>query len=303
MGRRKKGRDVSGWLVLDKPAGPTSTAAVNKARWVLQAQKAGHAGTLDPAATGLLAIAFGEATKTIPFVTDALKCYRFTVRWGAETATDDAEGAVTATSAARPDPAALEAALPAFRGDILQTPPAFSAVKVAGERAYALARDGEAPELAARPLHVARLDLVDIPDPDRAELEMVCGKGGYVRAIARDLGRALGCLGHVERLRRLWSGPFALAGAATWADLEGDPDALEARLLPLEAALAGLPECRCAPGAEGALRNGQPGAVIPGQPLQWGEEAWASSGGRAVALGTYEGGQLRPTRVLAAGRG
>ena len=298
MGRRNKGRDVSGWLVLDKPAGPTSTAAVNKARSALRAAKAGHAGTLDPAATGLLAIAFGEATKTIPFVTDALKCYRFTIRWGSETTTDDAEGTVTASSASRPSAAAIEAALPPFRGDILQTPPAFSAVKVAGERAYDLARGGDVPELAPRPLHVARLDLVGVPDPDRAELEMVCGKGGYVRAIARDLGRALGCLGHVERLRRLWSGPFTLAGATTWEDLEGDPEALEARLLPLESALAGLPECRCAPGAEDALRHGQPGAVIPARPLQWGEEAWASSGGRAVAIGLYEGGHLRPTRVL-----
>ncbi|NAZ37247.1 tRNA pseudouridine(55) synthase TruB [Rubellimicrobium sp. CFH 75288] len=298
MARRSTGRDISGWLLLDKPAGVTSTAAVGRARWALGARKAGHAGTLDPAATGLLAIALGEATKTIPFVTDALKAYRFTVRWGAETTTDDAEGEVLRRTDARPDAAAIEAALPAFRGDILQTPPAFSAVKVAGARAYDLAREGQAPDLSARPLHVARLDLVERPDPDRAVLEMVCGKGGYVRAIARDLGRALGCLGHVESLRRLWSGPFTVASALEWDEL-APGTGIEDRLLPLEAALAGLPECRCAPGAEAALRHGRPGAVIPPRPLLWGEEAWASAGGRAVAIGTWEGGHLRPSRVLA----
>ena len=302
MGRSRKGRSLSGFLIVDKPAGLTSTAVVNKVRWALQAQKAGHAGTLDPAATGLLAVALGEATKVLPFVTEALKAYEFTVRWGRETATDDAEGAVTRESDLRPTESEIEAALPAFRGDILQVPPAFSAVKVEGERAYDLARDGETVTLAARPLYVQELSLLARPDPDHAVLRMVCGKGGYVRSIARDLGRALGCLGHVENLRRLWSGPFALRDAVTWAEIEGNGqgEALDARLLPLEAALVALPECRCPESSVAALRHGQAAPVFPPDGLQWGEEAWASRDGRAVAVGAYEGGALRPTRVFAA---
>ena len=186
---RKKGRDINGWLIVDKPAGVTSTAVVAKVRWALDAKKAGHAGTLDPDATGVLAVALGEATKTVATVTDALKCYDFTVNWGAETTTDDASGDVVRTSASRPDRAAIEAALPAFTGNIMQVPPAFSAVKVDGERAYDLAREGEDLDLAARPLWVQSLALLDC-DADTARLEMICGKGGYVRSIARDLGRA-----------------------------------------------------------------------------------------------------------------
>lgn len=299
MARSRKGRVVSGFLIVDKPAGLTSTAVVNKVRWTMKAQKAGHAGTLDPAATGLLAVALGEATKVLPHVTDALKAYEFTVRWGVETATDDAEGAVTATSGLRPARAAIDAALPAFRGEIMQVPPAFSAVKVEGERAYDLARDGEAVELAARPLRVEALDLVDA-EADTARLMMVCGKGGYVRSIARDLGRAMGCLGHVESLRRLWSGPFTLAGAVTWAEIEaaGGTEALDSRLLPLEAALVALPECRAPESSVALLRHGGTAPVHAPEGLKWGEEAWASRDGRAVALGLYEGGLLRPTRVI-----
>ena len=203
MARGKKGRAVSGWLVVDKPAGITSTAVVNKVKWAMDAQKAGHAGTLDPAATGVLAIALGEATKTVPYITDALKCYRFMVNLGAATTTDDAEGAVIAEAALRPSDAEIEAALAAFRGDIQQVPPQFSAVKVDGERAYDLAREGEAMDLAARPLWVERLEMLSRPSPDQVELEMVCGKGGYVRAIARDLvpawvvwGMSRGCGGN-----------------------------------------------------------------------------------------------------------
>ena len=298
MGRRK-GRDISGWLVVDKPAGVTSTAVVNKVRWAFGAKKAGHAGTLDPEATGVLAVALGEATKTVPYITDALKAYRFTVRWGQATTTDDAQGTVTETSDARPDAAAIEAALPAFTGEIEQVPPQFSAVKVAGERAYDLAREGERLDLAARPLWVESLTLLDRPDADHAEFEMVCGKGGYVRAIARDLGRALGCLGHVVTLRRIWSGPFATEDGIdldTVDRLAKSPD-LDARLLPLETGLADLPEVRAT--AEGAarLKNGNPGAVIATE-AEFGEEAWASFEGRAVAVGTYMGGMLHPSRVF-----
>jgi tRNA pseudouridine55 synthase len=299
MARRKTGRDISGWLVVDKPAGITSTAVVNKVRWALGAQKAGHAGTLDPAATGVLAVALGEATKTVPFVTDALKCYRFTIRLGQATNTDDAEGEVIATSPARPTDAEIGAALPAFEGDILQVPPQFSAVKIDGERAYVRAREGEAMDIAPRPLWVESLTLLARPDPDHAELEMVCGKGGYVRAIARDLGRSLGCQAHVLTLRRLWSGGFDAADGVTLAQVEdlARTEALEALLRPLEDGLADLPEVRCTPEAAARLRNGNPAPVIASA-AEWGETAWASLGGRAVAVGTYRSGELHPSRVF-----
>lgn len=299
MGRTKKGRPVSGWLVIDKPAGVTSTAVVNKVKWALQAQKAGHAGTLDPAATGVLAVALGEATKTVPYVTDALKCYRFMVRLGAATTTDDAEGTVLETRDARPDDAAITAALAAFRGEIMQVPPQFSAVKVEGERAYDLAREGVEMDLAARPLWVERLDLVARPDADHVELEMVCGKGGYVRSIARDLGQMLGCLGHVLWLRRLWSGPFRAEAGLSLDDIDrmARSEELDRHLLPLELGLADLPELPAT--AEGAarLRNGNPGMVLASS-AQYGDAAWASWQGRAVAVGTYRAGELHPLRVF-----
>lgn len=296
---RKKGRDISGWLVVDKPAGLTSTAVVGKVRWALDAKKAGHAGTLDPAATGVLAVALGEATKTVPYIADALKCYRFAVRFGAATTTDDAEGAVIATSDKRPTDAAIRAALGPFTGAIMQVPPQFSAVKVEGERAYDLARAGESLDLAARPLWVESLTLVARPDADTAELEMVCGKGGYVRSIARDLGQALGCLGHVLWLRREWSGPFDAADGITLDEIErlARTEALEARLLPLEAGLADLPEVRATPEGAARLAHGNPGMVIASD-VAFGDEAWASYQGRAVAVGSYRSGELHPTRVF-----
>ncbi|MSU88274.1 tRNA pseudouridine(55) synthase TruB [Rhodobacteraceae bacterium 2CG4] len=308
MARRKNGRDLTGWLLVDKPAGPTSTDIVNRARWLLQAKKAGHAGTLDPAATGLLVIAFGEATKALPYITDALKAYRFTVAWGAATNTDDAEGEVIETSDRRPTPDRIRAALPAFTGDIEQVPPAFSAVKVDGQRAYALARKGDAPELEARPLFVDRLELIETPDADSAVLEMVCGKGGYVRAIARDLGRELGCLGHTRSLRRLWSGPFSVAdGQDEGGQDEGGPalawseeltaGQVESALLPLEAGLDELARCRCDQAAYGRLRNGNEAPVISTDAAN-GDDCWASVGGRPVALGTYRFGHFYPNRVF-----
>lgn len=295
---RKKGRAISGWLVVDKPAGITSTAVVGKVRWALDAAKAGHAGTLDPAATGVLAIALGEATKTVPYITDALKAYRFLVRLGQATRTDDAEGAVIAESPLRPSDAEIAAALTAFRGQIEQIPPQFSAVKVEGERAYDLAREGETLDLAARPLWVESLELIERPDPDHVLLEMVCGKGGYVRAIARDLGQALGCFGHVAWLRRIWSGPFrAEAGLSleTIDSLARSP-ALEAHLLPLELGLADLPQLRATDDGAVRLRNGNPGQVIGH--CDYGTEAWASHQGRPLAVGRYLGGELHPSRVF-----
>ncbi len=299
MAKRRKGRDISGWLIVDKPAGPTSTAVVNKVRWALDAKKAGHAGTLDPAATGLLAVALGEATKTIPYVTDAEKAYRFTIRWGAATNTDDADGEVIATADTRPTDQEIRAALPAFTGDVLQVPPKYSAVKIDGERAYALARDDEEFEIAARPLHVTALTLTDRPDPDHAIFEMTCGKGGYVRSIARDLGEALGCLGHVTALRRLWSGPFDLEDAIPLAAIEEDArtDALDARLLPVATALADLPELPCSELAAARLRNGNPAEVLSST-ADFGDTAWASHKGTPIAIGTYRAGSLHPARVL-----
>ena len=297
---RKKGREIHGWLIVDKPAGVGSTDVVGRVRWALDAKKAGHAGTLDPDATGVLAVALGEATKTVPLLTEALKAYDFTVTWGAETSTDDAAGEVLRRSDARPVAEAIEAALPAFRGEILQVPPAVSAVKVDGARAYDLAREGEEFTLAARPLWVESLEIVLRPDADHVELEMVCGKGGYVRSIARDLGQALGCYGHVEWLRRVWSGPFEAEKGVTMdriEELARKPE-LDALVQPLEEGLEDLPELRATPEGAARLRNGNPGIVLPTSDVEYGEEAWASFEGQAVAVGTYRSGELHPVRVF-----
>lgn len=298
MARKRRGRPLNGWLIVDKPAGVTSTAVVNKARWAFQAQKAGHSGTLDPLATGLLAVAFGEATKTIAVAQEGLKTYRFTMRLGQRTETDDAEGAVIETSERRPDDAEIEAALPAFTGAIEQVPPQYSAVRVEGERAYDLAREGVEMDLAPRPLWVDRLELVRRPDADHAELELVCGKGGYVRSLTRDLGAALGCQAHVSALRRLASGGFTLAGAVPFDRLdaireEGGDDLL----LPLATGLSDLPEVRVREMAAARLRNGNP-APVTHTNLEYGDEAWASLDGEPVAIVTYRAGLLHPDRVF-----
>ncbi|NBB96779.1 MAG: tRNA pseudouridine(55) synthase TruB [Alphaproteobacteria bacterium] len=299
MGRKRKGRAISGWLLVDKPVGVTSTAVVNKVRWALQAQKAGHAGTLDPAATGLLAVALGEATKTVPYITDALKCYRFRVRLGQATTTDDAEGTVIDSSDLRPTDDQIATALGAFRGEIMQVPPQFSAVKVEGERAYDIARAGEEMELAARPLWVEKLDIVARPDTDHVDLEMVCGKGGYVRSIARDLGAALGCLGHVAWLRRTWSGPFDAAEGLSMEqiDAKAQTPELDSHIRPLELGLADLPELPATPEGAARLRNGNPGMVLASH-VDYGAEAWASLDGQAIAVGRYKAGELHPSRVF-----
>ncbi|MCA8867044.1 MAG: tRNA pseudouridine(55) synthase TruB [Rhodobacteraceae bacterium] len=300
MARRKKGRDISGWLVVDKPTGMSSSAVVNKAKWAFDANKAGHAGTLDPEATGVLAIAFGEATKTIPYVTDALKAYEFTVRLGQATNTDDMEGEVTRHSGLRPDDDEIRSALVQFVGNIRQVPPQFSAVKVEGQRAYKLARDGDTLELSARDLWVESLKFINRPDPDHVTLEMVCGKGGYVRAIARDLGLALGCYGHVRSLRRIWSGPFDANGGigVTTLDELGRTEALDQYLMPLETGLADLPELPVSAESAARLRNGNAAMVLHSD-LEYGDEAWASYNGKAVAIGIYRAGELHPIRVFA----
>ncbi|MEX0327379.1 MAG: tRNA pseudouridine(55) synthase TruB [Ruegeria sp.] len=299
MGRKRKGRDISGWLVVDKPAGMTSTAVVNKVRWAMDAKKAGHAGTLDPEATGVLAVALGEATKTVPYITDALKAYTFTVRLGQATNTDDAEGEVIASSDMRPSDDEIKQALGPFLGEIMQVPPKFSAVKIDGQRAYKLARDGEEVELTARPLWVEELVLIDRPDADHAALEMTCGKGGYVRSIARDLGEALGCHGHVKELRRIWSGPFDAEDGLSIEQIDemAKTTALDDYLQPLETGLSDLPELKCTPEGATRLRNGNPGMVLASD-VEYGNEAWASLDGKAVAVGVYKSGELHPSRVF-----
>ncbi|MEL7099366.1 MAG: tRNA pseudouridine(55) synthase TruB [Pseudomonadota bacterium] len=299
MARRQKGRDISGWLIVDKPAGPTSTAVVNKVRWALNARKAGHAGTLDPEATGVLAVALGEATKTVPYITDALKAYSFTVRLGQATNTDDAEGEVISTSDVRPSDDAIKDALGQFVGDIQQIPPKFSAVKIDGERAYKLARSGEDVTIEPRPLWVEELVMTGRPDADHVTLEMTCGKGGYVRAIARDLGAALGCHGHVRELRRIWSGPFDAEDGITWDEIERlarDP-ALDDHIRPLEEGLADLSELIATDQGAVRLRNGNPG-MVRASDVDYGTEAWASYQGRALAVGRYKAGELHPVRVF-----
>ncbi len=304
MARQRKGLAVSGWLILDKPQGMTSTKAVTKVRHLYAAAKAGHAGTLDPLATGVLPIALGEATKTVPFVVEGAKTYRFTVRFGAETDTDDAEGAVVAESAAGQRPTAIEAMLERFTGEISQVPPRFSALKVDGARAYDLARDKEEFELEPRNVSVTRLSLIARPDPDHCVLEAECGKGTYVRSLARDLGRALGTLGHVAALRRTRVGAFGEEEAVTLAELEAakenapQGDALMARLKPVETALRDIPALALSGSDAARLRQGQP-VLLRGRdaPILEGT-VYATSRGMLVAVGEMQEGELRPKRIF-----
>ncbi|MGE3142616.1 MAG: tRNA pseudouridine(55) synthase TruB [Hyphomonadaceae bacterium] len=314
MGRRKKGLDVDGWLVLDKPDDMTSTDAVTQIRRLFNANKAGHAGTLDPLASGVLPIALGEATKTVPFLMEADKSYRFSIRWGVSTATQDREGEIVAESDARPSEAAIRAALPAFIGEIEQIPPAYSAIKVEGERAYDLARAGETVELKARKVVVHALELAAVESPDLAIFEMRCGKGFYVRALVRDLAAALGCEGHVHALRRLSVGPFRAAGAVPLDALVemSHKGAASERLEPVETALADIPALAISGEDAFKLRQGRPIVLLPhvmealkskfrprmiaGQDAS--RAALATCEGKAVALGDVRAGQFKPTRVF-----
>lgn len=305
--RRKKGRPVSGWIILDKDYDVGSTEAVSKLKWLFQAQKAGHAGTLDPLATGVLPIAFGEATKTVPYVMDATKRYRFTAKWGEATATDDREGAVIARSDHRPSRAEIEAVLPRFTGTILQTPPQFSAVKIGGERAYDLAREGETVAIEPREIDIHELTLVDVPDRDHAVFEAVTGKGAYVRALVRDMARALGTEGHVSALRRTAVGPFRAEDGVTVAALEKleSPELRDASLLPVDAALAGLPQAAVGGPEAEKLRRGQPAVISAAvaKGVRGGESGvipavLASMHGEAVALCELDGLKLKPLRVF-----
>ena len=299
--RRSTRVEVNGWVNLDKPVGVTSTQAVGRLKFLFNAKKAGHAGTLDPLASGVLPVAFGEATKTVPIVQEGAKEYRFRVRWGEETATDDAEGEVVARSDKRPQPSEIAALLPSFTGLIDQAPPMFSAIKIEGARAYDLARVGETFEIAARPIHVYRLDLVAV-EPDGATFEAECGKGAYVRSLARDIGRALGCRGHVIELRRMRVGPFSAANAIPLNSLPDDSAMMARAMLPLQAGLAELPMLAVDYNGAGILRRGQAlllrGAAAPEE-----GPAWASCFGAPVAFGVVKDGYFVSTRVFNLGGG
>ena len=298
MGKRK-GDKVDGWVVLDKPLGLGSTPAVGRVRRLFGAQKAGHGGTLDPLATGVLPIALGEATKTVPFVMDGRKQYRFTLRFGEARSTEDLEGDVTATSAARPGDAAIRAALPAFVGVLDQRPPAYSALKIDGRRAYDLARAGEAVELAARRVTIERLALVARPDADHADFVVDCGKGTYIRSLGRDLALALGTVGHLSALRRTAAGPFREEGAISLSKLEalGHSPALLGALAPVATALDDIPALALAEAQADRLRQGQPVLLTRDAPPS-GTLLRAECGSRLVALVRSDGAALKPVRVF-----
>ncbi len=304
MGRRKKGDAVSGWVIVDKPVGPTSTQVVATVRRLYNAQKAGHAGTLDPLASGILPVALGEATKTVPYIIDATKSYRFTVCFGASTTTDDLEGEVVETSDHLPTAAEIEAMLPKFTGDILQTPPAFSAIKIDGKRAYDLARAGEEVKLKARPVIIHNVKFLEMPDESHAVLEISCSKGTYVRSLARDLALALGTFGHVTALRRIAHGPFSESQAIPLDKLMGlghippASDTLWTHLLPLETALDDIPAFALSSDDASRLKRGQ-GVLLRGRdaPIFSGP-VLATHRGDPVALTEYRQGELCPLRVF-----
>jgi len=306
--RKPKGRPISGWLILDKPVDFGSTEAVSKIKWLFNAQKAGHAGTLDPLASGMLPIALGDATKTVPYVMDGRKIYEFTVSWGEERSTDDLEGDVTQSSDQRPTEEAIRALLPNYTGTISQIPPQFSAIKIDGNRAYDLAREGEVVEIPSREVEVFRLTLLACPDADTAHFEVECGKGTYVRALARDFGRDLGCYGHISQLRRTFVAPFAeevMVPLATLTALEAVEDrderiaALDAFLIDTGEALSALPHIVISDDQAHRLKMGNP-ILLRGRDAPVAEsEAYATARGKLIAIGEIGEGEFRPKRVFA----
>lgn len=306
MGSRRTGRVIHGWLVVDKPMGLTSAAVIGIVRRTTGAAKAGHGGTLDPLATGVLPIAFGEATKTVGYAMDGSKIYVFTVRWGESRNTDDCEGAVIAESDVRPDQDAITAVLPRFTGEIMQTPPAFSAVKVDGRRAYDLARADQAIIIPSRPAFVEAISLVDCPDADHATFQVRSGKGVYMRSLAREIAAALGTVGHVSALRRLRVGPFGEDGAVSLAaarTMDAD-ELLERHLLPLDAAMPDVPAIALTEIEARRLQHGQAIATLPVASRSHAERlyrdaiVYATVSGRPVALAQIKGSEIRPLRVL-----
>ena len=305
--RKPKGRPVSGWMILDKPVDFGSTEAVSKIKWLFNAQKAGHAGTLDPLASGMLPIALGDATKTVPYVMDGRKIYEFTVSWGEERSTDDLEGEATQTSDNRPGEEEIRALLPKYTGVIQQTPPQFSAIKIAGERAYDLAREGETVDIPSREVQIFRLTLLACPDADTAHFEVECGKGTYVRALARDFGRDLGCYGHISGLRRSFVAPFPEEAMVPLADLvalekiedmEERLAALDALLIDTSEALSALPHLAITDDQAHRLKMGNP-ILVRGRDAPIAEsEAYATARGKLIAIGEIGEGEFRPKRVF-----
>lgn len=305
--RKPKGRPISGWLILDKPLDFGSTEAVSKIKWLFNAQKAGHAGTLDPLASGMLPIALGDATKTVPYVMDGRKIYEFTVTWGEERSTDDLEGEVVSSSEARPDEQAIRDLLGKYTGTIFQTPPQFSAIKIGGERAYDLAREGETVEIPAREVEIYRLTLLGVTEQDEAHFEVECGKGTYVRALARDMGRDLGCYGHISELRRTMVAPFAedtMVPLAKLIEFEAVEDrderlaALDAYLIDTAEALSSLPQLVISDDQAHRLKMGNP-ILLRGRDAPADHpEAYAMARGKLVAIGEIGQGEFRPKRVF-----
>ena len=306
MGRRRKGNAIHGWLIIDKPAGMTSSHVVNRARRILNAAKVGHGGTLDPMATGILPLAFGEATKTVSYVMDGLKKYQFEVCWGEARDTDDAEGEIIETSGVRPSREQIETALGGFTGEIEQVPPAYSAIKVDGQRAYALARADQPVTLEARTILIDKFELADMPDADHAVFNVVSGKGAYMRGLARDLARTLGTVGHVSRLRRTQLGPFGESDAISLDKLEelGHIAPAEELLRPVETALDDIPALAMTEDEARRLKCGQAVSALkvarrtPLTDINQGETVFAMAEGKPIALARFEGGEIRPFRVL-----
>lgn len=310
VARKRKGQPIHGWVVLDKPEGLSSTQALSKVRRLLNADKAGHGGTLDPLATGILPIALGEATKTVSYAMDGAKTYRFSIRWGERTSTDDREGAVIDRSDHRPTVEAITAALPAFLGEIDQVPPQYCAIKIDGERAYDIAREGDVVDLAARRVRIDRFALVEVIDADHALFEVDCGKGTYVRSLARDLAEALGTVGHVQLLRRLRVGSFTLDNAISLDELAAMEQgaAVERLLLPIKTALDDIPALALTEAEAHRLRHGQTVALLTRQDRERLEALRGAVGGDGtvialcgetpVALARVEGAEVRPVRVL-----
>lgn len=299
--RVKKGRPISGWIILDKPMNMGSTECVSKIKWLFKAAKAGHAGTLDPLATGMLPIALGEATKTVPYVMDGAKTYRFAVTWGAETNTDDLEGEFTQSSDNRPSQAELLEILPQYTGEIEQVPPAYSAVKINGERAYKLARSGEEVVIKPRQVTIHKIQVVENRSPDVTVFEVECGKGTYVRSLARDMGRKLGCFGHISELRRTAVEPFNeddLIPLSELIELEGDLEALDSEVLATGIALEALAEVSLAKEQVVRIRAGNPVLLRGRDALSYAEEAYATHGNDLVAIGSVDKGSFLPKRVF-----
>ena len=306
MRRRQRGSAVHGWLVIDKPGGMTSTSVVNKVKWLLDARKAGHGGTLDPMATGILPVAFGEATKTVSHIMDGSKSYRFTLRWGAETNTDDADGEMVKENNFRPDRATVKDVLTRFVGRIEQVPPQFSAVKINGVRAYKLARANRTVALNAREIDIHDIRIISAPDADRTEFAVISGKGAYMRALARDIARAAGGFGHISALRRTAVGPFDAEDAISLDELGSFSQiaAREQKLLPVETALDDIPALAVTESEAVRLKNGQPVSLLRKADLKRiaeldnGDTVLAKTRTKPVALVRYAAGAVKPFRVL-----